>query len=319
MGLLILFTFAAAIIVVIGTLALIYRMQRPVRKTYAVAVARGLATEPAELGLDAEPRTFRFDDGTESPGWVIRGQRESGPTVIVTHGWGDSRYGALTRAPLLAPFASRIVVYDMRGHGDSTARVTRLTAAESDDLIAVMDQTDEGGRFVLHGYSMGAGISLVAAVKDDEQRAAERRDDDPADGASARSSSRVAGVILEAGYRWPMEPIAGYLWCRRVPPYPFVWLAGWHLAFWLGIRNAAFDRVGWAKRVRCPLLLMHGEADVICRVADSRAIAAAADRARFVPFPAASHASLAVADETRYREALATFFDRDVADEAQGR
>ena len=73
MGLFVLFVFAGSIVVAIGTCVLIYHMRHPYRKTFAVALARSQPTDPADLDLDAEERTFKFDDGAQSPGWIIKG------------------------------------------------------------------------------------------------------------------------------------------------------------------------------------------------------------------------------------------------------
>ncbi len=295
MGLLILFIVALIVIVVAGTLSLIHHMQQPKRLTYGVMLAHRRPTDPAELGFEAEERSFRFVDGTQSPAWIVKGRRAGGPTIIVSHGLADSRYGSLIRLPALTPMASRVVLYDLRGHGDSTAKKTTLTAREPEDLMQVINEVDDGSPVVLMGHSMGAGISMIVAAHEQERTDGHR--------------CRVAGVICEGGYRWPMETIAGYLKERGWPVYPFLWLTGRHLSFWLGITRKSFDRVGYAQRLACPLLMINGDADTISPLASAREVTAAAARGTMVVIAGGTHGNLPTAFADQYASAIASFLE----------
>ncbi|WP_067972556.1 alpha/beta fold hydrolase [Nocardiopsis trehalosi] len=90
---------------------------------------------------------------------------EGAPTLVLSHGW------ACTLA-FWAPVAKalggglRVVVYDQRGHGGSSAprRQGYSTAALADDLCAVLEATVPAGtRAVAGGHSMG-GMTLMAAA-----------------------------------------------------------------------------------------------------------------------------------------------------------
>ncbi len=284
---------AAGLLIAIGSAVLAYGMLRPPRVTYATALARGMATDPTELGLVGREVEFRLADGATTGGWVIDGVDAAGPLVVVTHGWSGSRYGSLARAPVAVRHASRVVVYDMRGHGESTAPISRLGTTEVADLIEIVEQADPGGRdVVLFGSSMGAGASIVAAAR------AERECD-----------WRVAGVIAEAPYRVGTEPIFGHLRERRLPTFLFVWIAcgyvGWRLG---GFRG--FDRAGHAARLACPLLVMHGDADAICRFESGQQIAAAAPHGEFVNFPGGAHGDLRRSHEQLYVKTIDDWFAR---------
>ncbi|MEX2215410.1 MAG: alpha/beta hydrolase [Phycisphaeraceae bacterium] len=302
MGLLILFFAAVSIIIAIATMTLVYSLRHPPRLTYGVALAHHLPTEPSELGLQGEECSFVLEDNSRAPGWVIRGQKADGPTVIISHGWSDSRYGSLTRAPLLAPHASRIIVYDLRGHGDHTSPRCTLTALEPEDLLTIMRQVDDGSPFVLMGQSMGAGVAIVAGAKGE------------AGLGSSGPSLRISGVIVEAAYREMMEPVAGLLRNNHWPAQPTVWLADQHLRFWLGVEHGhhrrvnGHDRAMHAAKLTCPLLVLHGEDDRCSLASSAKAIAEAAPRGTLVMFPGQGHNNLAIADPERYAAALAEFF-----------
>lgn len=304
MGIIILLAVAWAGLTVVGAVLIVYTMHHPERRTYAHALARRLPLDPSEVGLAYDEQTFHFRDGTATTGWVIQGQNPSGPVVAITHGWNSSRYGALVHASILAPFASRVVVYDMRGHGESTARTCQLGAAESDDLFQVIDQLDDDQPpLVLMGISMGAGITLAAAGSVLKT-------------ASEAIRRRVVGVIVEGPYRHPMEPVVGHLQCRKLPPYPLVWLA--ELYYRLVYADyPRFDRVRHAANLACPLLVLHGTDDPICRFESGRKIAEAAPQGELIAFSGAGHSGLIDLDRPRYHKALKEFFEQAAASSVQ--
>ncbi len=267
-GLLILFGFAAAVITAVGTLAIIHQLRHPPRNTYAKAMAHDNPIDPADLGLAATEFTFRLSNGATSPGWLIQGQDQTSgggggaPLIIVTHGWGESRVSVLPVVPMLAGLARAVVVYDLRAHGDSTAKRSDLGTTEVDDLLAIVDQLEPAlGPVVFYGCSIGAGISIAAAAQAPD----------------SATGQRIRGVIGEGVYRLGMEPIYGFFHIRDWPTWPFLWLVGLHLNFWVK-RDSLFDRARHAARLRCPLLLLHGMADHITPIASARAIAAAAPK-----------------------------------------
>ena len=306
MGLVWLFVVAAALVVVLITAVIIHRTLYPARKTYAVALGRGMPTEPHEMNLGAEDRDFTFPDGSTTPGWVIEGQAREGPVVVVSHGWSDSRYGSLLRVPYLTPFASQVVIYDLRAHGDSTAARCKLGTVEVDDLLAVIEQAvDPQDQVVLFGSSLGAGVSIVAAVRSENGGASSG-----ASGGRSRERRRlakVAGVIADGPYRQALEPIVGYMRYYRVFPYPSVWLAWAHVEFWYGGLRG-FDRAAHAKQLDCPLLVMHGTRDCISRYESGRAIAEAAPQGTLVTFEDGGHTDLAWSNPKLYHQALQAFF-----------
>jgi pimeloyl-ACP methyl ester carboxylesterase len=249
-------------------------LTHPPRRTYAGAVARGRPGDPSEL---PQPRafsawTFRSRE-RELPVWEIPGDDPAGPVVILSHGWGDSRIGALVRLEGILPHAAAAVAWDLPGHGDAGG-LCALGARESVDLLTLIGtvrRAHAGKPLVLYGWSLGAGISLVAAA-----------------------GREIDGVVAEAAYRVPITPARNVLLARRLPHRPTLGpaLGILRLAFWfwsrgrsaeagiasgaLTLTSAAFDRAAWAAKMDCPLLVLHGECDEICPIEDGRAIAAAA-------------------------------------------
>lgn len=290
MGIVVLLAVAASIIVLCGTLALIHGLLHPPRRTIGTALAQGLPADPGEMGLRFTEKTLTLPDGSTTLLWLVTGNKPDGPIVVATHGFGDSRYGLLAMLNELLPFASQVVLYDMRGHGESTAPISRLATTETSDLLHLLyelDAADPGKAYVFYGASMGAGVSIVAASDD--------------------RSGRIVGVIAEGPYRYPVEPVLGFLRSRRWPTFPFGLLAFAHIRFWLGgFEN--FDRALRARSLRCPLLVLAGDCDHICDYASAQAIAQAAPQGKLVTFVGGAHLDLSQYDEVLYRQALTTFF-----------
>lgn len=253
-----------------GVVVAVHRtLTHPPRRTYASAVARGRAGDPGELDPPIPFQSWTFTSrGLRLPVWDLPGESPDGPVAVVSHGWGDSRIGVLQRLALLRPSCSKIVAWDLPGHGEAPG-LCRLGAVEPDDLTALIEslvpangtrQANNGPRILLYGWSMGAGVSLVAAS-----------------GLPARGI-RLVGVIAEAPYRLPATPasrvLAAMRWPWRLVLMPALMLAS------MGARplrrRSEFDRAEWARRLPCPLLVLHGERDEVCPVEDGVAIAEAA-------------------------------------------
>jgi pimeloyl-ACP methyl ester carboxylesterase len=287
--LLLLLLFGLALLLAAGALMIVRGISRPPRKTYAQALAQGDPTDPADLERTGQSITFDLPDGSTTPGWLVAGDNPTGPTVVILHGFGDSRYGALTRVPRLAPYASRLVAFDFRGQGEAEAAYSQGGAAEADDTIAVLEQLEDQ-RIVLFGYSMGAQIAIAAAAR-----------------LGQRGETRLAGVIADGPYQHWQTPIVNTLRCKGLPAFPLVNLAGLLIACRAG-RAVLFNRKDEALRLSVPLLILHGQADPICPLSEARALAEAAPMSTLVTFETGTHLDLDAQDPQRYDTAIANFF-----------
>lgn len=268
--------------------AIEFLLTHPPRRTYASALARNRPGEPSEVRgifhvegtkpLGNWPRAFDAwaltHRGVSIPIWRIEGDDPTGPIAIMTHGWGDSRIGALSRVPYVARHCRACVMWDCPGHGDASGG-TRLGAHEADFLAAVVHEATAdapGVPLMLVGWSLGAGVSLVAAGSD-------------------ALRSRVACVVIEAPYRLVHTPAANVLRAKGLPTGPILHaaLAILGLAWRVGAGWRGFDRATHAAKVACPILILHGDADETCPLEDARAIAQAAPSASVVVIPGGTH------------------------------
>ena len=319
MGLPILFVVAGGLWLLLVVAGVLWQMNRPRRKTLAVALGMGGAGDPADLGLVGEEVTFNLADGSASPGWILDGDLRSdpaAPVAVVVHGHRDSRFGSLYRAQMLRPYVAAAAVFDLPGHGDAAARSCTMAVREPADVWAVVDGLPDplsaGRPLVLLGYSMGAVIVTRAA--------AQKQEDFPAS-EPAQRDRRLAGVIACAPYRFWDEGLRGQMRRRRLPSWPTVQLVGGVLtaAAWASRRWGRRRGWGWgqppgldtaalAARVAVPMLVLHGDADRICPLSAGRAIADAAPHGRLEVIPGGTHNQLLAADYQRVHHALARFF-----------
>lgn len=235
----------------------VWRLTHPRRQTYAWAVARGRPGDPGELDPTLRFRSFSFrGEHHDLPAWEIEGGSPGGPVVVITHGWGESRVGMLRLIEQIAGSASRVVAWDLPGHGESPG-VCRLGTGEHRDLIALVGSLDPGAPLVLYGRSLGAGVSIEAARE---------------------LGDRVALVVAEAPYNIPATPARNVMRLTAMPHranlVPAFWLMG--LRFTRRATWKWFDRRDAARDLGSPLVVLHGADDEICPIADGRSLAEAA-------------------------------------------
>lgn len=269
----------------------------PRRRTYSWAVSRGVPGDPGELTPALTFRRFEFESrGGRLVAWDIEGNCPTGPVMVLTHGWSDSKIGSLARVSALAPMCSRLVAWDLPGHGESSGACD-LGMRESEDLVRLLETLDppKSARVMLFGWSLGAGVSLVA-------------------GNQWQESDRLAGVIAEAPYRCVSTPARNVMRVQR-SPWRFNLPVAIRLIRWRARVSAGalrgFDRAEWAGSLPCPLLVLHGSADVVSPLNDAKAIANAKEDGLLVEVDGARHNDLWVKAGTRERaiSAVRQFFE----------
>lgn len=271
----------------------LWTLTHPPRRTYASALAKGRPGDPGELAPGPRgPRAWtawhlKWRD-LSLPVWDITGDVPSGPVFVLSHGWGDSRVGGLSRTAHILPIASRVVLWDMPGHGEAPGTCS-LGVHEPDALLALVDRLAEERPLVLLGWSMGAGVSIVAAAQ------------------ASPAHHRIAAVVAESPQRHSATPARNMLIARGLP-----WRLNLPPAMWLlGLLTSAggwwrgFDRLEFAKRLRGRLLVLHGTEDEISPISDGLALAAAAPDGRIVEFEGAGHYGLWTEPETAQQCAAA--------------
>src|SRR5262245_10439204 len=157
-----------------------------------VAILEGYVTfrmtRPPHTQLYGSPKDFQeilqkpmwFDekwrnaDGTSTVGWFLS-RGKPGPAVILSHGYGTNRSQLLTLSFELWKAGYHVLLYDLRGHGESPVNRSGLGTYEKEDLISAIGfikgiKDDSGqpivdGRVGLYGIEIGGYVSLLAATQ----------------------------------------------------------------------------------------------------------------------------------------------------------
>ncbi|QQS09373.1 MAG: alpha/beta hydrolase [Phycisphaerales bacterium] len=281
------------LVLVVGAtiLATAWRLAHPPRRTYASALARNRPGTPDEITLASgravvfTEHTFRHDS-LDMSYWDVPGHaattETSAPVIIMTHGWGDSRVGALARLPHLVEHASRLILWDSPGHGEAPGVCTQ-GLREPAALHSLLEhlQLPPTTPIVLYGWSMGAGVSIVVAA--------------------SKLVPNLCGMIAESPYRLALTPARNVLRAQALP-HGVTLSAALAMtssryatrfnATCLTLNPMSFDRATWAARVEVPMLVLQGDADTITPPQEAREIAAATPKSTLALVVNAGHNDL---------------------------
>jgi pimeloyl-ACP methyl ester carboxylesterase len=260
-------TWVAVLLVAGGTWLMAIVLLRPARMTDGRAAWRLKRLSPGDLRLRYSDANFLVHDDFSGgrlklAGWWIPHPQAQGRCVILLHGYGDAKVGAIAWAPTWHALGYNILALDLRAHGQSEGSYCTAGYYERHDVSQVIDQLraeqPEGTQqVVLFGVSLGAAVAAaVGAMRED-----------------------LAAVILECPY--PDYELAAAAHARLLGA-PGQWMQRWGLRLAQWIAKADFSQVRPAElipRVRCPLMVIRGEADVFID-AEHAAIVEAAVRAR---------------------------------------
>lgn len=122
--------------------------------------------EPEPPPALQRPLLFPTTDGVMLRGdfWA---QPHPAPTVIICHGYRVGRAQLRPVAAIEYNHGCNVLFFDFRGHGESAGEMTSGGVAEVRDLeaaITLASQQPEtsAGQLIVHGFSMGAAIALLA-------------------------------------------------------------------------------------------------------------------------------------------------------------
>ncbi len=257
---------ASGALVYAGALAGVVRNSiRPERKTLGWALGRGFPSEPTAWGLPAREWIHEFN-GAQCPVFEIGDEDPAAPTAIVLHGFGRSRYDALSRLGPILPYARRFLLPDLPGHGDAHGRSTRL-GTDEDQFVASLAAAHSTGPLLLVGHSLGATVAVHGATLN-------------------IIAPRVTGVLALAPYERLATPMGARLDLHAMPRTALLGPTMRVLSL-LGVHERSTREA--AARARCPIAVIAGTADLIAPIEEARAIAAAAKRGHFAAITHARH------------------------------
>jgi dipeptidyl aminopeptidase/acylaminoacyl peptidase len=257
-------------------------------RAHAEAVARS-------HGAALEPVRVDGADGVALHGWLFTGAPSPRPTVLVTHGSGGSRDHATAYAAFLLEAGFDVLAPDARGHGESGG-VGTFGLREADDLqrwaALARARTPDRCVFAL-GTSLGAAQVLMAEA----------------------GRPTFCGIVSDSAYATfvdagldriarPLRLGAAGRWIGR--PAAAIGLAYVHLRYDIDLAEARpADAIA---RIRAPLLLIHGDADLNTPLYHARALARAQPEATLWVVPGAWHTGAWRAQPREFPRRIVAFF-----------
>ncbi len=303
LGIVVLLLVALLVVVVVLSAIVVRRAIRPPRHTAGYAGAHGLAADPGERGLEFDEWPLERPDGATLAVWEIKSDQRSAIsdqprtknreprtenrqplTAVFVHGWGQSRIDMLARIEPWGALCDRLVLYDLRGHGETRGGPSRLGHGEERDLLALLERLGETP-VLLVGYSMGAVIAIAAAARSPEP-------------------GRIIGIVAYAPYSDFHASLRRRLRAADYPARPVTDLA----MLWLrlrGIRPQALSRD--ASGLGTPLLVVARAADRLHALEDARRIVEAAATATLYEQPGDGDSDTPVAEEQAHHDGIRAF------------
>ncbi len=129
---------------------------------------------PADFGAAFEEVTLIGSDGVTLSGWYVPSQ--NGAAVILLHGFRGQRKHMLPIAEMLHRAGYGVLLYDLRGHGESSGDQIVLGWPDVADVetavFFLQSRSDvDPNRLGIVGWSLGGQIALRAAAENDAIRA----------------------------------------------------------------------------------------------------------------------------------------------------
>lgn len=129
---------------------------------------------PGDINFNYETVTFTSEDNVTLSGWYIPSRNRA--AVILLHGYGANRLEMLTRAEFLARHGYGVLLYDLRGHGESGGTLRTNGWLDVQDVVAALGflqsrEDIDPHRLGILGFSVGGQVALRAAAQNERLKA----------------------------------------------------------------------------------------------------------------------------------------------------
>ena len=260
-------------------------------------VRHALDQTPISEGLDAEAVSFETEDGGLTlRGFLLHGSRPS--VIVLLHGLDSNCWRGWHRALARAyvKHGYNVLLFSLRGHGDSDSSPLGLAYEERHDVRGAVDwlvgQGFKPGAIGIHGTSYGAATALIATAYIPE----------------------IAAVVSDSAFADFRDVLTGELE-RRIGRSSVLFRPA--LMLFMSRRfDVPLERISPLAAVPRiaprPILFIHGEADARIPPDHTRRLIAASrspdTESWFVP--GAAHAQSFNVDRPHFLEKVFAFFDR---------
>jgi pimeloyl-ACP methyl ester carboxylesterase len=254
-----------------------------------------VGSSPADFGLEYADVSFPSRDGLTLRGWWLEGGHAS-PTIVVVHGSEGNRADPAERmlgiAKDLVSHGYNVLMFDMRGHGESGGEHISAGLHEKNDLLGAIDYVRVRGienKIGVLGFSMGAAVCLMAAPESEE----------------------IDAVVADAAYADIVSIIESEFAERSDLPKFFIPII---LSMTRNIYDVDFTAIKPEEAVKetsVPVFIIHGEQDEMIPVEHAYRLKEASQNpdSRLWIVPEARHADSYLVRPTEYKEQVISFFD----------
>ncbi|MBS2004051.1 MAG: alpha/beta hydrolase [Cyanobacteria bacterium SZAS LIN-5] len=211
--------------------------------------------------IEASTKSKKIDvtipSGTQKLNAMLWKKTGASKIFIVNHGnGGDIANRVLLLAPLLYSNGS-VLLYDYEGYGKSTGEPS--VEAVKQDGLAAYDYVHnvlhyEPENIVLYGESLGSGVATYIA-----------------------QNRKAAAIVIQSGFSSLSDAAKDRLiWLKLYPSFCF--------------NGVEMDNVAYLHGPHPPLLIMHGDADVVLPIKHAyKSFAGASEPKKFVKFDGSGH------------------------------
>lgn len=249
--------------------------------------------DPSVYQLQFEAVRIPMADGLTLDGWFIP-EENAERTILVCHGAGANKGNFVWFLSALAHEGYNVAFFDFRAHGASDGRTTTYGIRERLDVRAAVDwlkrERPGQSRVVVGlGSSQGAMALALATAED----------------------PRIEAVVLDSPFVSPRELVRGH--AARLPVIgPLA--ADWLLALASLQTGTNFFAASAEKAVATmgdrPVLVIHGDGDILMPATHSQRLYDAAKGPQEIWFGPGTHSNIVTADPTGYRERVFGFLEK---------
>ncbi len=272
---------------------LIFPINRTYQETTATEIEHHVLSDGEWDSYKKLPVTIHSSYGYALSGFYLPCE-SSQKTVVISHGITNNLMGSIKYAKIFQRLGFNALIYDHRNHGNSGGKNTTFGYYEREDLKTVVDwayqQLGDDGIVGVHGESMGAAISLLAAEMDE----------------------RIAFVVSDCSYANLTDQISYRLREDfKFPPFPLLPLAKAWAHLFNGMQFKLINPEQAVSRLNVPLLIIHGANDAYIPPQHARRLQKAAPKDQVMCWlaPDADHAESLWKNPDAYAQKVQHFLD----------
>lgn len=174
--------------------------------------------------------------------WDIKVENPKG-TIIIFHGFSGKKSSMLDKAKIFRQQGFNTFLVDFMGSGGSEGNQTTIGFSEAAQVKSCFDYVTKKGEsnIFLYGTSMGS-VAIMKAIND--------------------YNIMPDGIIIECPFGSMYKTVCARFKAMNLPCFPMAGV----LVFWGGVQNNFwpfdFRPTEYAKKIKCPTLLMYGQQDV---------------------------------------------------------